>query len=469
MQSSVRRAALSAGIILLLLLPACEKTPAESSDASSAPAASNVTSATRSITDMLPVPGKNSDGVQVNWNILPSPDPSVDTDDVNSVAFSTHYKLTFTPRDDYGALHTYTGVIKEGSYAYPVYGLLDAQLRILTPAVYDGISDSDSAEVWLLYGNTWKAEDDPRVKKIYAYDGQFEYLYQHIQVIARDGSWMLDDNYCFYTRITDGYMLFSIDGSLTLISEKGVVTAKLSGGDYCRVQPIEKGRLFAFHGLDGSVTVRDRTGKAVSHFTNEQIGDDVRYKAAMVAQPETELIWQGGIGYVQHHNEETGRDWITCYLYADTGEVKKPPVKGLIQDGYVEQERVEEPYVSEKVSVSDADVPKTVRSRTSYFAVRDRDTEQIFYYATDSDYGEGEEYNETIEWTVYDSAGRTVVPALKGDRGTLDSGYLKFVRYEQTGAYRADGGSAAYVTQYIRLSDGKNVFYYRAAPAESGM
>ncbi len=461
--------ALCALTAALLLLSGCKKAQADLSDALSAPAATapaDASAVTAPTADPRYTGSHKSDGVWVNWNFLQSLRLGQSAPwEENLFAFSPQYSRKFTPRGDYGTLHTYAGAVGTSNSVYPVYGLLDAQLRMLTPAVYDSVGGNDY--LLFLLGNTWKLEDDPRTKTIYIYNRQLEYLYQHLQVIARDGSWILDNNYCYYERIKDGYMLFSIDGSLTLISEKGVVTAKLSGGDYCWVQPIEKGRLFAFHGFDGSVTVRDRTGRTVSYFTKAQIGDDVRYKAAAVAQPKTELIWQGGIGYVQHYGG--GEGWISCYLYADTGEVKKPPVRGLISSGYVEQERFEEPYVSEKVSVSDADVPKTVRSRTNYFAVRDRDTEQIYYYATDSDYGEGEEYNETIEWTVYDSAGRTVVPALKGDRGTLDSGYLKFVRYEQTGAYRADGGSAAYVTQYIRLSDGKHVFYYRAAPAEDGM
>ena len=469
MQPSVRRAALCALTAALFLLPGCGKAQAVLSGASSASAetaSADDPAATAPTADPCYTGSRENNGVRINWNALQPPGQSVPQAE-NRCSFSPHYSRKFTPRDDYGTLHTYTGAVGTSDGIYPVYGLLDAQLRLLTPAVYDSIGGNDY--LLFLIGNTWRPEDDPRAKKLYSYDRQLEYLYQHMQIIARDGSWILDNNYCYYERIKDGYMLFSIDGSLTLISEKGVVTARLSGGDYCWVQPIEKGRLFAFHGLDGSVTVRDRTGRAVSYFTKAQIGDDVRYTCPGGMPPAVELIWQGGIGYVQHYNDGQARFWMTRYLYADTGEVKDPPVRGLIQDGYVEQERVEEPYVSEKVSVPDADVPKAVKSRASYFAVRDRDTEEIYYYATDSDYGDGEEYAEAVEWTLYDSTGRIVIPVVKGDRGTLDGGYLKFVRYEQTGALRADDGDAAYITQYIRLTDGGDAFYYRAAPAESGM
>lgn len=450
----------------LLLLSGCGKVPEEPSDTSAAPTTASTTApVTAPTADPRYTGSRDSDGVQVDWDAL----PSADAGEPNLCTYSPYYSKAFTPRDDYGTLHIYAGAFGTKEFVYPLYGLMDAQLRILTPAVYDSIGGEGNTDIWFLWGSTWKAGDDPRVKKAYAYNEELEFLYQRLQIIAPDGSWMLDDEYCLCDRITDGYMLFSIDGSLTLISEKGVVTARLSGGDYCWVQPIEKGRLFAFHGLDGSVTVRDRTGRAVSYFTKAQIGDDVRYTCPGGMPPAVELIWQGGIGYVQHYNDGQARFWMTRYLYADTGEVKDPPVRGLIQDGYVEQERVEEPYVSEKVSVPDADVPKAVKSRASYFAVRDRDTEEIYYYATDSDYGDGEEYAELVEWTLYDSTGRIVIPVVKGDRGTLDGGYLKFVRYEQTGVLRADDGDAAYITQYIRLTDGGDAFYYRAAPAESGM
>ena len=437
----------------LLLLSGCEKTPGESSDVSSAPAASTVTPATRSSTDMFPVPGKNSDGVQVNWSILPSPDPSADTDDADLVAFSPHYQLTFTPRDDYGALHTYTGVINVGSYAYPVYGLLDGQLRILTPAVYDGISDSDGAEVWLLYGNTWKAEDDPRVKKIYAYDGQFECLYQHIQVIARDGSWMLDDNYCLYERITDGYMLFSVDGSLTLINDKGKITAKLSGGDYCWVQPIEKGRLFAFHGLDGAVTVRDRTGKTVSRFTKAQMGDDVRFTYPGGLPPKVQLVWKDSIGYVQHYDDSGyGREWITRYLYADTGEVKKPPVKGLVRNSFVEPDEAEMPYVSHEVSVPETEVPEAVRLTRAYGAYKDLLTGEIYFCATNRVCEPGESYEDQELWDLYDHTGRLVMKNFGKSGDTLSGGYIKQVRSTDDG----------YTTTFIRCADSEIVFRLRA-------
>ena len=452
----------------LFVLSGCKKAPAESSDASSAPAVSTAAPVTAPTADPRYTGSRDSDGVQVNWGALPTFPAPADTKTQNLCTYSPHYKLTFTPRDDYGTLHTYSGAVRVMSDVYEVYGLLDGQLRLLTPTLYDSIEDCGS--IWFLCGSSWRAEENPQVKKIFAYNEEFTYIYFHLQVVTRDGSRMLDDNYCFSERIKDGYMLFSVDGSLTLIDNEGNVTARLPGGDYCWVQPIEKGRLFAFHGLDGAVTVRDRTGKTVSRFTKAQMGDDVRFTYPGGFYPETELVWQGGIGYVQHHDDSGyGRDWVTRYLYADTGEVKKPPVKGLARSSHVEQERVETPYVSREVSVPEEKVPEAVKSRVSYFAVRDAETEEIYYYATDSTPNAAGLYEDSPEWTLYDGVGRCIVSDLQSTHGELDKGYLKdvqFVYKEETKGSRISSPEDAYVTRYIRLSDGKTVFYYRDAPDE---
>ena len=435
----------------LFVLSGCKKAPAESSDASSAPAVSTAAPVTAPTADPRYTGSRDSDGVQVNWGALPTFPAPADTKTQNLCTYSPHYKLTFTPRDDYGTLHTYSGAVRVMSDVYEVYGLLDGQLRLLTPTLYDSIEDCGS--IWFLCGSSWRAEENPQVKKIFAYNEEFTYIYFHLQVVTRDGSRMLDDNYCFSERIKDGYMLFSVDGSLTLIDNEGNVTARLPGGDYCWVQPIEKGRLFAFHGLDGAVTVRDRTGKTVSRFTKAQMGDDVRFTYPGGLPPKVQLVWKDSIGYVQHYDDSGyGREWITRYLYADTGEVKKPPVKGLVRNSFVEPDEAEMPYVSHEVSVPETEVPEAVRLTRAYGAYKDLLTGEIYFCATNRVCEPGESYEDQELWDLYDHTGRLVMKNFGKSGDTLSGGYIKQVRSTDDG----------YTTTFIRCADSEIVFRLRA-------
>ncbi len=446
----------------LFVLSGCEKTPAEPSDTLSAPAASTAAPVTVPTADPRYTGSRDSDGVQVNWGALPTFPAPADTKTQNLCTYSPHYSKAFTPRDDYGTLHIYAGAFGTKEFVYPLYGLMDAQLRILTPAVYDSIGGGDNTAIWFLRGSTWRAGDDPRVKKAYAYNEELECLYQRIQIIAPDGSWMLDDNYCFYTRITDGYMLFSIDGSLTLIDDKGKVTSKLSGGDYYWVQPIDKGRLFAFYGFDGAVTVRDRTGKTVSRFTKAKIGDNVGYSCRPKSiPPDVELIWKDGIGYVQHYNDGEYRYWITRYLYAETGEVKKPPVKGLARIEVVPDEAAfpEPPQA--------APAPEVIKRYPNYAATVDTVTGTTYYYTTEKT-GDNVQYDYSLLWTLRDGTGKVLAEEVDMLNSWISDGYLESVIAVED--VRDDRGTVTEprhcTTRILRLSDGKCVFRYAAVAAE---
>lgn len=394
-----------------------------------------------------------SDGVNVHWYTLNwLQDSSAEADTPR--AFSPHYSSSFTPQPDYGVLLPYVGL-----YAgwFPIYGLLDEQLRIVTPAVYDSFGGNNY--ITFLMGNTWKAEDDPRIDRIYTYDPQFKLLYQKFTVIPYDGSWMLDDNYCFYERIDGGYALFSLDGSLTLIDEKGKITQKLSGGDYCWVQPIETGRLFAFHGLDGTVTVRDRTGKTVSRFTKEQMGDDVRFTYPGSMPPETELVWSGNIGYVQHYEDSSGNFWITRYLYADTGEVKRPPVKGLTRYDRITPDRAEDtPAASEAV-------PEVIRAYPYYSSAKDIFTGKTYYFTRDpatsaTQKGEVDWSEYSAEgWDLRDSSGRCLRAKVNRHNTQVMNNYICTIT--------VDDDAKTVVTRYSRAEDDSTVFHYRAYSDEA--
>ena len=446
----------------LFLLPGCGKAPEEPSDTPSAPAASTTAPVTVPTADPRYTGSRDSDGVQVNWGALPTFPAPADTKTQNLCTYSPHYSKAFTPRDDYGTLHTYAGAFGTKEFVYPLYGLMDAQLRILTPAVYDSIGGEGNTDIWFLWGSTWKAGDDPRVKKAYAYNEELEFLYQRLQIIAPDGSWMLDDEYCLCDRITDGYMLFSIDGSLTLIDDKGKVTARLSGGDYYWVQPIDKGRLFAFYSFDGAVTVRDRTGKTVSRFTRAQIGDKVGYSCRPKSiPPDVELIWKDGIGYVQHYNDGTGRTWITRYLYADTGEVKKPPVKGLARTEVVPDEAAyPEPPQADPA-------PEVIKSYPHYEAARDTVTGKSYYYTT-NETGDETGYDLSIPWALRDGTGKALAEGVNPYNSWISDGYLESVIAVED--VEDDQHTVIEprhcTTRILRLSDGKCVFRYAAVAAE---
>ena len=449
----------------LFLLPGCGKAPAESSDTSAAPTTASTTApVTVPTADPRYTGSRDSDGVQVDWDALPSPSASApaDTKMQNLCTYSPHYSKAFTPRDDYGTLHTYVGAFGTMDYVDPIYGLMDEQLRILTPAIYDSIGSGGNTDILFLCGSTWRAEDDPRIKRAYDYDADFEYLYQRIQVIAADGSWLLDDEYCFRERITGGFMLFSIDGSLTLIDDRGKVTSMLSGGDYCWVQPIDKGRLFAFHGFDGAVTVRDRTGKTVSRFTKAQMGDDVRYTDPGGFYPEVELVWKDSIGYVQHNNDSTGRTWITRYLYADTGKVKKPPVKGLVHNDHVVSDEADSPEPRKA-----APAPEAIKRYPNYAAEVDTVTGTTYYYTTEKT-GDNVQIDYSVLWTLRDGTGKVLAEEVDMHNSWISDGYLKSVISVED--VRDDRGVVTELrhctTRILRLSDGKCVFRYAAVAAE---
>lgn len=455
--------AAAVGLIAALLLSGCGKAPAETPDASAAPTTASTTVPTVPTAETRSTGSRNSDGVLVDWELVSDARASAGgAAEPNICTYSPYYSKTFTPRGDYGTLHTYAGAFGTMAYVDPIYGLMDAQLRILTPAIYYSIGSWGNTDILFLRGSTWRAEDDPRIKRAYDYDAGFEYLYQRIQVIAPDGSWMLDDEYCFSERITGGFMLFSIDGSLTLIDDKGKVTSKLSGGDYCWVQPIDKGRLFAFHGFDGAVTVRDRTGKTVSRFTKAQMGDDVRYTAPNGIYPEVELVWKDSIGYVQHNNDSTGRTWITRYLYADTGEVKKPPVKGLVRNDHVVSDEADSPEPPQA-----APAPEVIKSYPHYEAVRDTVTGKSYYYTTEEK-DDKAEYDLSVPWTLRDGTGKALAEGVNPFNSAIVDGYLESVISVED--VRNDRGTVTEprhcTTRILRLSDGKCVFRYAAVAAE---
>ena len=421
----------------LLLLPGCAKTPQESSGTSSAPDGS------------ASAPAES--GVSAAGFLPLDPIEKRERADGDLYTFSPHYAARMQPRDDYGAVLCYVGQsahLDDNEDAWDIYGLTDSALRVLTPAIYSTCELREG--VWFLTGNTPKAEDDPRVAKMYARSPQLENFYCQRVLVSQDGSTVLDDGYIYDYAFSGGYILFRTDGSLTVVDRRLRVIAELSGGDYCWVQTDMDGVLFAFHGFDGSVTVRDRTGKTLSTFTQEQIGYDVGYAFRGGSAPATQLFWYKGVGYVAHFDEGTGGCTVSHYLFAETGEVRTPPLAGYVSESSDYPPVPVDDSLPRVPELPAALAEKDIRCRmydaftgeARFVAVTERDGKEIA--------------------AVYDGDGKPLGLTLPLEKDVYDyfNVYGDYLYVECPG-----NRTRASVTAYYRLTDGECVFRYTAKPA----
>lgn len=438
MQSFVRRAALSAGLIAALVLSGCVSAPAESSDTPSTPEE----------TVSVPTTAPTADETSVGFLPLDPPEKRQRADG-DLYTFSPYYADRLKPRGDYGAILCYAGQsarLDDGEDTCEIYGLTDSALRVLTPAIYSSCELRDG--VWFLIGNTPRTEDNPRIAKMYGRSPQLRDLFRQTVLASKDGSIVLDDGYICYDMFAGGgggYFLFRADGSLTVVDRQLHRIAELSGGDYCWVQSDDDGELFAFHGLDGSVTVRDRTGKTLAAFTRAQIGCDAGYQWRAGIAPATKIFWYKGVGYVTHYDDDAQKTTVSRFLFVDTGEVRTPPLSGYVS------ESDEYPTVPEKVfEQSYPELPSGLPEQGLYYRNYEPFTGKAVFVA------EVERDGKKL-LAAYDGDGKQIGPVLPLE------GYPYVNVYGDYLCVICPGGrDEAAVTTYYRLTDGECVFRYTA-------
>lgn len=426
-------------ILMLAALSGCDRRPAKTPDTSET-SGTTVTSATDATTAAATAPTLPPGFGTLDWL------EEGKRADGDLYVYSPHYATALQARQDGGALLPYVGqvTVDTDGTKWCSYGMLDSSLRVLTPAIYSSCWLSDN--VWFLHGNTPKADEDPRIAKMYARSPQLEDLYKQTVLALADGSVVLDDGYIYYEEFASGYALFRTDGSLTVVDRRLKKTAELPGGDYCWVQVADDGAFFAFHGFDGSVTVRDRTGKTVSRFTRAQIGCDAGYQTRAGIAPASKIFWYKGVGYVTHYDDDAGLTTVSRFLFIDSGEAKSPPLDGYTSRS--DQYPIVPAYYPPQPPWPD--IPPALEGKEIQSARFDPFTGQA------------------VLFTETDEDGRKMISAFDGDGNPLGfrlSGDVPFYP-EVYGGYVSlivEGGQdEPTTTAYYRLSDGARVFLYTA-------